>query len=68
MEQMRTMDNRFKLARIQAGLSQRDLALRVGVSEHLVSKWETGRLVPDAATRERVAAVLGKRSWEIFSR
>lgn len=53
---MSAVERRFKLARIEAGYSQRMLAVRLGVSEHVVSKWETGRLVPNAAMRERVAA------------
>lgn len=65
---MNTVDRRFKLARIAAGYSQRTLAVRLGVSEHIVSKWETGRLTPDAAMRNRVAVELGKQTWEIFAR
>ena len=65
---MSAVDRRFKLPRIEAGLSQRELALRLGVSEHIVSKWETGRVVPDPQAREQVAATLGKRPFEIFNR
>lgn len=61
-----TDDRRLKIARISAGLSQRDLALAVNVSEHLISKWETRRLSPRRDLQERIAAVLSVRRWEIF--
>ena len=65
---MSAVDKRFKLARIEAGFSQRVLAVRLGVSEHVVSKWETCRLVPDKEMRGRVAALLFKAPYEIFPR
>ena len=64
---MNADDVRLKLARIKAGKSQRDLALATGVSEHMVSKWETRRLSPPREIQEKIAAVLGVKRWEVFS-
>ncbi len=36
------------------GWSQLDLALRLGVSQNAVSKWESGRVVPSEANRYRL--------------
>ena len=49
---------RLKLARLESGLRQWDVARRVGVSESQLSKIETGRIIPDASVIERIAAVL----------
>ena len=40
-------------ARLRAGISQRDLAKRLGTSQSLVARWESGRVAPsfDAVLR-----------------
>lgn len=40
------------------GLTQKDLADRLGVSDKAVSRWETGRNYPDIETLQRLAQVL----------
>src|SRR4051812_37161205 len=42
-----------------AGLSQYELARRVGVTLNLVSFWELGRFRPSRRSRRRLLAVLG---------
>lgn len=37
---------RLKIARIESGLSQKELALRVGVSQQTIAKWELGLTTP----------------------
>ena len=59
-------DMRLKMARLTAGLSQFDLAQRVGVSESTISKIETRRVIPARAVQERIASALSKARWEIF--
>lgn len=61
------MDNRLRAARVLRGLTQRQLALKIGRRELDVSRFETGRTVPDAETRARIASVLGKPAFELFS-
>jgi len=60
-------DMRLKVARIGAGLSQFELAQRVGTSESTISKIETRRVTPARDVQQRIAATLGKQRWEVFS-
>jgi transcriptional regulator with XRE-family HTH domain len=57
---------RLKAARVLKGLTQLQLAEKIGLQEHDVSRLETGRSVPDGPTKERIAQVLQKRAFEIF--
>lgn len=52
----RALASTIRRVREQAGVSGRDLCLRLGISHGTVSHWETGRRVP---TPEDVAALLG---------
>jgi len=49
---------RFKIARMQAGLRQLDLAKALQVSENQITKWETGRGIPPEELLEPLAIVL----------
>ena len=44
------------------GLSQRDLALRLGISQQAVSKWEEGRAQPRGKHLARLLQELGQES------
>lgn len=46
-------------ARLAAGLTQDDLADRMGVNQSSISFWETGRSSPDMPNWQLWAAVLG---------
>jgi transcriptional regulator with XRE-family HTH domain len=46
---------RIKQARRMAGLSQRGLAAKVGVSAMAVSKWEWGQVYPGSARMMQIA-------------
>jgi DNA-binding XRE family transcriptional regulator len=59
-------NTRFKIARITSGLTQRALGERVGLPEHRITLLETGRAVPDADLKSKLAAVLGRPSYELF--
>ncbi len=45
--------------RVRAGITQRELAERIGVTDKAVSKWESGRGLPDAGLMQQVAQGLG---------
>jgi transcriptional regulator with XRE-family HTH domain len=57
---------RLKAARVLRGLTQLELAERLGVEEHDVSRLETGRTQADSEMKRRVAEVLGKPAFELF--
>jgi ribosome-binding protein aMBF1 (putative translation factor) len=52
-------------ARRRLGLTQLDLAGRVGCTESLVTKIETGRATPEQSLKEAIARELGIQSWEV---
>ena len=45
--------------RQERGWSQLDLALNVGVTQSIISRWERGELVPQPANLQRLAQVFG---------
>ena len=46
---MTGLTNQLKLYRTQAGLTQEEVAERIGVSRQAVAKWEKGETLPDIA-------------------
>ena len=52
-------------ARGQLGLTQFDLARRVGVSESLIAKIETGRATPAEWLKVAIAWELDIPTWEV---
>lgn len=53
-----TLAEKIYQARKRAGLSQEALADALGVTRQAVSKWETGKSVPDTENLRRMAQVL----------
>lgn len=49
---------RIREKRVQQGLSQTELALRLGVTQGAVMKWETGRCFPSLPMVARIAEIL----------
>lgn len=56
-----------KALREARGLTQRQLAEKLSVSDKAVSKWETGRGLPDITLLEPLAAALGVSLAELLS-
>lgn len=50
---------RIREARLARGMTQKELAKKVGVSEVAVSYWENGQAMPQTARLRRIAGVLG---------
>ncbi|HOC55386.1 MAG TPA: helix-turn-helix transcriptional regulator [Verrucomicrobiota bacterium] len=59
-------NKRMRAARVLAGMTQLQLADRIGKKEIEVSRFETGRAQPDAEAKRRIAEVLGKPTFELF--
>lgn len=53
------LGNNLFHARKRRGLSQEDVAQRLGVSRQTVSKWETGEALPDLNSLKKLAVTLG---------
>ena len=55
-------------ARLRAGLSQSELAARMGTSQSTIARLESGRTRPSTQTLERLAAATGTRLKISFER
>ena len=60
------LQNRVKEARIQAGLSQAQLAGLIGVSRNTISSIETGQFSPTAKLALTICIALDKKFEELF--
>lgn len=56
----------IKKARATSGLSQKELAKRLGVSDKTVSAYETGRAIPPAPTLTKISRITGVSLNGIF--
>ena len=57
----------IKELREKRNITQRELAERISVSDKTVSKWETGKGLPDIAIIEDLAKALGTSITELFT-
>lgn len=57
----------IKRLREEKGLTQGDLAEKIGVSSKAISKWETAKGLPDISLIEPLSAVLGVSVMELMS-
>lgn len=53
------LGERISALRKECGLTQRQLAEQLNTTDKTISKWETGRNVPDLDTLNRMAAIFG---------
>ncbi len=60
-------ENCLRQVRLQAGLSQSELAIRAGVARQTVGGIESGQYGPSLAVAFRLAGALGKKVEDIFS-
>jgi transcriptional regulator with XRE-family HTH domain len=63
---MAKVNTALKLARMNCGKKQLDLAQELGVSENLISAWETQRATPLPDMRYRIAKALGSTPEQLF--
>ena len=57
----------IKRLREAKGMTQAELARRLDVGDKAVSKWETGKGLPDISLLESLAAALGVSLLELFA-
>lgn len=62
-----TLGERLKQSRLELDITQKDLALKVGVSDKTVSAWENGTKTPRSSTMYTLARIFGKPSDYFFS-
>lgn len=53
----------LKAARHQKTLSQSELAMAIGVTVVMVSRYENGHSIPNPATKRRIEGILGPITW-----
>lgn len=61
-----TLQNSLKQARIEAGLSQTELAEEVNVSRNTISSIETGQFCPTAKLAALLCIALDKKFEDLF--
>ncbi|MBX3431208.1 MAG: helix-turn-helix domain-containing protein [Hyphomonadaceae bacterium] len=61
-----TLGNRLKDVRTEAGLTQAELADRVGVSRKTINTVENGVFVPSTLLALKLAAALGTKVEKLF--
>lgn len=66
MREELVLQNRVKEARVQAGLSQAQLAELIGVSRNTISSIETGQFSPTAKLALTICIALDKKFEELF--
>ena len=57
---------RLKAARVLRGMTQKQLAEKLGRQEIEISRYETGRARPDPDTKHRIGEILQKPTFELF--
>ena len=62
-----TMGEIISNLRREKGMTQKDLADRMGVTDKAVSKWETGQGFPDISLLEPLAKALGISVIELMN-
>jgi transcriptional regulator with XRE-family HTH domain len=55
-----SLAERIREARKAKGWSQHTLAKFFGIGNGVISLWESGRAIPDAAKIQRLASILGR--------
>jgi len=58
---------RVKNARMEKGISQKDLALQLMVRELLIKKIEKGELIPEEEVRKKLEKVLGIKLVDVLA-
>ena len=60
------LPNRLRNKRLISGLTVYQLAIRIGVREQTIRRWECGQHNPDVLTAQRLAKILNSSIDEIW--
>lgn len=60
------MENRVKLARVEMGFTQQQLAEKLGVSRQTIIAIESGKYVPSTLLSLKLASVFNKPTESLF--
>lgn len=60
------MNNKIKAIREEQGLTQRELAEKIGITVNWLSKLENKKRIPNVSLAIRIAAALGVKVDDIF--
>lgn len=63
---MKTIAERISQRRKSLGMTQKELAEKLNVSDKTLSRWETGKQIPDALTLLEISNALGMAISEIY--
>ena len=63
---MRIEENPIKRARSEAGLTQVQLAEKMGCSQQEVQRWESGKVNPTAKTLKKLAEAIGCNAGDLI--
>jgi len=61
------LENSIKVARAKQGITQAELAIKVGVSRKTINTIETGKFVPSVITAFRISNALNLSIDEVFA-
>lgn len=59
------ISKKIKRARVLSGLSQKQMAKKLGLSDKTISAYELGRAIPPATTLQKIAQIT-KQSMYVF--
>ena len=60
------LKNKLKEIRLLRGMTQRELAEKLGIEQSTISLYETGERMPNAAMAAKIASTLGVSFNDIF--
>ena len=58
--------NKLKLARLISGKTQKQLAKEIGLTQPLISMFETDKVIPGESLMKTIAMALSKSEDELF--
>lgn len=67
-EELKRIVTRIKEIRIALGMTQSELAVKMGVSQATIGMWETGARMPRASKLQKLAKILGCTVSDLFAK